>query len=48
MEATKVISLRIATLVASGLSIKDAVDAVIGAGSYDRLASDVYDALKAR
>lgn len=44
---TKTISLRILTLVQEGFSVRDAFDAVLGAGAYEKLASDVYDQLRA-
>lgn len=42
------ISLRIALLVASGKDVQDAVNEVLGEGAYERLASDLYDALRAK
>ena len=45
MNAT--ISARILALVAAGLDIKDAFDAVLGAGQFDALAASLYNALRA-
>lgn len=42
------ISAMIAARIASGASTREAIDAVLGAGTYDRLASDLYDALRAK
>jgi hypothetical protein len=42
------ISRRIMALRAQGKSVKDAIDAVLGAGAYDKLASDLYDELRAK
>lgn len=40
------ISERILNLVLTGSSLKNAVDQVLGAGTYDRIASEVYDSLR--
>lgn len=42
------ISLRIMTLVASGMELKDAIDAVLGAGMFDKIASDLYESLRSK
>jgi hypothetical protein len=47
MTTNQIISLRITTLVANGMDIKSAVDTVLGCGTYDSLASDLYDTLRA-
>ena len=39
------ISQAIKTLIDSGVTVKDAVDTVLGSGTFDAIASDVYDAL---
>lgn len=39
------ISQRILSLVNSGVSLKEAVDAVLGAGTFMKIASDVYDSI---
>lgn len=41
------ISLRILALVESGMDLPAAFDAVLGAGSYTRLAAELYDRLRA-
>lgn len=35
-------------LVAEGMDIKDAFDAVIGAGAYDKLAAEIWNAAQAK
>lgn len=47
MTITTKISSRIAFLVKSGMSVPEAFDAVLGAGAYVKLASDLHDALTA-
>lgn len=42
------ISARILVLVQTGMPLPAAVDAVLGVGTYAKLAGDVYDALKAK
>lgn len=44
MEKTQKISERIAALVVAGVPVNEAVDAVLGAGTWSRIASDLYDA----
>lgn len=41
------ISRQILAKIAAGMTIETAVDAVLGAGSYAKIASDLYDALRA-
>lgn len=41
------ISLRILALMQTGMTISQAIDEVLGAGTYKQIASDVYDALNA-
>lgn len=41
------ISRRILALVAQGVEIRAAVNAVLGAGTFEKIAADVYDALRA-
>ena len=48
MTKTQEISRRIKNLVDSGMPVKDAFDAVLGVGSYAKLASDLYDELRAK
>ncbi len=45
IEKNAAISLAILTLIDSGVTAQDAVDAVLGSGTFDAIASDVYDAL---
>lgn len=42
------ISRRILTAKESGMSVRDAIDLVLGAGTYAKLASDVYDEIRSR
>lgn len=35
-------------LMRAGVPVRDAFDLVLGAGAYERMASDLYDALRAR
>jgi hypothetical protein len=42
-----VISVCIKTLVNAGMPIKSAFDKVLGVGSYDKLAGDIWDAINA-
>ncbi len=41
-----IISARILTHLAAGMTMKDAVDTVLGAGQHDALVSDLYNALR--
>ena len=43
-----VFSVCVKTLVDAGVSVRDAIDAVLGVGSFDSIASDVYDKLTAK
>lgn len=47
-NATQTISARILFLVQSGKTLPEAVDAVLGAGTYAKLAGDVFEALRAQ
>lgn len=42
------ISRRILTLVANGVDIREAVNKVLGAGTYEKLASDLHDIFNGR
>lgn len=42
------ISARILAEVAKGKTIRDAIDTVFGAGAYERIAGELYDALRAK
>jgi hypothetical protein len=46
MTKTQAISALILNRVAQGQSLQQAVDAVIGAGAYERLAGEVWEALQ--
>lgn len=46
MTTNQVISLRILALVAGGMALKEAYNAVMGAGAYEKLASDIYEKLR--
>lgn len=46
MEKNAAISLRILALRAEGLSTEQAMDTVLGAGTYARLAAELYAALR--
>ena len=43
---TAAISARILANIAAGMSMQDAIDAVLGAGTFAKIAGDVYDALR--
>lgn len=47
-EKNAIISSLILGHVATGLALRDAIDAVLGAGTYQRIADETYDALLAR
>lgn len=47
-ETSAVIGARILALKATGLSTRQAFDQVLGAGAFDKLAGDLYDALNAK
>ena len=42
------ISAMLVALMGAGMPVRDAVDAVLGAGTYEKLAGDVYDMIRAR
>ena len=48
MTANQKISAMISYLVQQGLPVNEAVDAILGEGTFAQLASDVYHALRAR
>lgn len=48
MTKTQHISAAILAQLAAGKSAKEAIDTVLGAGRYEALASDLYDALKTK
>jgi hypothetical protein len=45
---TEIISARIMVLVAGGMTLVDAFNSVVGAGAFEKLAGEVYDALTTR
>lgn len=47
-DKSLVITVAIHTLVKAGVDVGDAMDAVLGAGAYQRLAAQVYHALRAK
>lgn len=48
MTNTQIISLQIITLVNAGNTMKDAINKVLGAGTYENIAKDVYDTINAK
>lgn len=46
MTKTQHISAAILAKIEAGMSVKDAVNAVLGAGRFEALASDLYDTLR--
>lgn len=46
MTTNQKISLAILSKVQSGTSVRDAFNAVLGQGAYEKLAGEVYDALR--
>ena len=47
MTKTAAISAMILRNVEAGMTVREAFDAVLGAGRYEQLAGDVYEALRA-
>ncbi len=47
MTTAQIISARILHLIGAGLTLTQAVDAVLGAGVYAKLASETYDEIRA-
>lgn len=43
----QIISARIAAKLAEGMTIQQAIDFVLGAGSFQKIASEIYDTLRA-
>ena len=43
---TPIISLRIITLQQNGITLPEAFDAVLGAGSYDAMVTELYEELR--
>ena len=46
-EINATISARILALIADGFSLRAATDAVLGKGTFERIAGEIYDALNA-
>lgn len=46
MTTNQKISLQLLTKIAAGMSVREAFNVVLGAGAFEKLAGDVYDALK--
>lgn len=46
MSKNAEISKRIMNLVNSGVNIRDAINTVLGAGSYEKLAGDIWEAMQ--
>lgn len=46
MTTHQIISARILAHVANGMELRDAIDTVLGAGTYSRLAGEIYDTLR--
>jgi hypothetical protein len=47
MTTDQIISAKIIAAMAQGMTIDQAIDSVFGAGTYAKLASDLYDSLRA-
>ena len=47
MEKAQAISVMILAKVSAGMTVREAFDAVLGAGRFEQLASDIYDELRA-
>lgn len=48
MNKTALISAKILNEIANGKTTKDAIDSVLGSGSFDKLAGEVWAALRAK
>ena len=48
MDMNAAISARILAAMGAGLPVNEAIDAVLGAGTTDKLVSDLYDELRAK
>jgi hypothetical protein len=44
MTKTQQISLAILTKINAGMSVKDAINAVLGEGTFEQIASDIWEA----
>lgn len=48
MPKQAIISAKILKLVAEGINLRDAFDAVLGQGAFEKLAGEIYDELRGR
>lgn len=48
MTKTQAISTMILAAIKDGKDVREAVDAVLGVGTFEKLAGDLYDALRAK
>ena len=48
MNKDQIISAKILTAMASGMELQAAFDSVLGEGAYMKIASDLYDTLRAK
>ena len=48
MNKNAAISRKILAKIAAGMTVAESIDTVLGAGTHARIASDVYDTLRAR
>jgi len=48
MTKSQAISTMILTAIQDGKDVREAVDAVLGQGTFEKLAGDLYDALRAK
>jgi hypothetical protein len=46
MNKNKIISLQILTELSNGLTVKEAIDKVLGEGTHEKLAGDIWEALQ--
>ena len=47
-DMNAIISARILAAIGNGATVENAMDAVLGAGTYDRVVGELYDELRAR
>ncbi|AMM23178.1 hypothetical protein [Variovorax sp. PAMC 28711] len=47
-DKNTVLTVVIGTLVQSGMDVRDAIESVLGEGSYKTMAGQIYDALRAK
>ena len=46
MDKNAQITKMLASLIASGMDVKQAINTVFGAGAYEKMAGNIYDALR--